>query len=131
MTVDSDIYPAEDLLRAYLERFTAGDLDGIVALFDTQSLVEIPLLQDRVFGSAAVRSTFAGILTSVTNVRVKLNSVIGSDVLAFGEGGFAADGANGFPDLDFGFGIVVEVRDGRISRLSEYFDTDSILPIGS
>lgn len=131
MTPVSNAPTAEVLLRDYVNRFADGDLDGTTALFDKQALVEIPLIADRAYGGEAIRHAFSQAITSITDVQVTLNSVIGREDLALAEGHLSGTGVNGSPDLDFTFGVVVEAREGLITRLTEYFDTDPILPLGN
>jgi ketosteroid isomerase-like protein len=65
---------------------------------------------------------------AIEDCRVTLDPVIedGDRVLAIGF--FASKLRDGGARFDFPFAILVELRDGRISRLSEYFDTRPLVP---
>lgn len=122
---------ARDLLLAYIERFVAGDVEGTIALFHDQALVEIPLLPERAYGPSAVRNAVTGAVTSVTDVKITLNELVATPAIALADGEFFGTSTGELPNLDFGFGLVVEARDGLITRLTEYFDTDPILPLNN
>jgi limonene-1,2-epoxide hydrolase len=118
---------ATGALRAYCERFAALDADGVVALFADHAVVEIPLV-GRVIHGAEVAPVLRGILSTLTRCEVDLIGVADGGRTAIGEGRLAADSADG--SLEFAFAAVVEVdKHERIVRLSEYFDTDPILPL--
>jgi ketosteroid isomerase-like protein len=48
--------------------------------------------------------------------------------IGFSEGVFTSRLAGESTRFDFRFAAVVEMRDGKIERLSEYFDTKPLLP---
>ena len=51
----------EDLDRLFLERANAGDVDGVVALYEPQAVLAFPPGQ-LVTGAAAIREVYAGLL---------------------------------------------------------------------
>jgi ketosteroid isomerase-like protein len=118
---------AADALESYCEQFAARRADGLTELFADHALVEIPLLDHHVRGAEVV-PTLIGILAALDSCEVSLKTVASAGRMAMGEGHIAAQTGDGA--LDFDFAIVVQVDDdGRIVRLSEYFDTDPITPL--
>jgi len=107
-------------LEAYCAQFAARRAEALADLFAEHALVEIPLLDHHVRGAEVVPTLDA--------CEVTLKSVVAAGSTAMGEGQLVAQTSNG--GLDFDFAIVVQVDDdGRIVRLSEYFDTDPIKPL--
>jgi ketosteroid isomerase-like protein len=51
----------EDLDRLFLERANAGDVDGVVALYEPQAVLAFPPGQLAI-GTAAIRDVYAGLL---------------------------------------------------------------------
>ena len=64
----------------------------------------------------------------LSECRVTLGSVLEAGDLGMAEGRFesviAADGSR----MDFDFAMTVELRDGQVVRLAEYYDTRPLLP---
>jgi ketosteroid isomerase-like protein len=118
---------AAEALEAYCEEFAARRADLLTDLFADHALVEIPLLDHHVRG-AEVAPTLTGILSTLDSCELSLKTVVAAGRTAMGEGHIAAHTSDGA--LDFDFAIVVQIDDdGRIVRLSEYFDTDPITPL--
>src|SRR5881392_3093977 len=103
--------PAE-ALRAVCDAWEAGDPDAAAGLFAPDGVYEDPLYPEALTGPEAIR---AGMVEGMGAIED------GDRVLAIGF--FASKLRDGGARLDFPFAILVELRDGRISRLSEYFDT--------
>jgi ketosteroid isomerase-like protein len=122
--------PAEAALRSYCERFAARDASGIAGLFGDKALVEIPLLPTgSVYGRVAIKQSFDAITDSLADCSVELRDVVALESMAMGEGHLRASLVDG-STLDFNFGIVVETTENAdIARMTEYFDTDPILPL--
>lgn len=120
---------AKHLLLRYIDLFAAEDAEGILRLFDDHALLEIPLMPRRAYGAAALRDAVTQIVDLVTEVKITIHAVVGDGDIALADGHLTATSTGELPDLDFGFGIVVESRAGQITRLTEYFDTDPILPL--
>ena len=114
-------------LEAYCAQFAARRAEALADLFAEHALVEIPLLDHHVRGAEVV-PTLTAIVSTLDACEVTLKSVVAAGSTAMGEGQLVAQTSNG--GLDFDFAIVVQVDDdGRIVRLSEYFDTDPIKPL--
>jgi ketosteroid isomerase-like protein len=119
--------PAE-AMRALGAAWDALDVDALVALFAEDGVVEDPLLPRAARGRAEVRELYRPSMAELSECRVTVGHVLERGDLGLAEGRFesvlAADGAR----MDFDFAMVVELRDGRIARLAEYFDTRPLLP---
>lgn len=119
---------AVEALRAYCAHFAARRPDELTRLFAAHALVEIPLLDHHLRGPE-VAPALEAILATLHSCEVQLGHVAASGKTSIGEGHLEAQTDNG--RLAFEFGILVEVDDsGQIVRLSEYFDTDPIKPLG-
>jgi ketosteroid isomerase-like protein len=70
-----------------------------------------------------VREVNAPAMAALADCAVELTSALEQGELGLAEGTFRARLADGTGRLDFAFAMVVELRDGRIGRLAEYFDT--------
>jgi ketosteroid isomerase-like protein len=115
-------------LVALGEAWDALDIDRFVALFAGDAVVVDPLLPRTAEGLDDIRALYTDSMAELSACRVRLTHVLTSDVLGMAEGRFesvlAADGSR----MDFDFAIAVEVRDGEVSRLAEYYDTRPLLP---
>lgn len=123
------------LLRAYCAAFAARDLDAIRPLFAEDAVVDIPLLDERLVGHAHIMRETATSLRGLKSMRVDLGTVVEDGDRAMAEGIFFGElvghpaMVDGTPArLDFRFVAVVETRAGRITRLTEYFDTKPLKP---
>jgi ketosteroid isomerase-like protein len=119
--------PAE-AMRALGEAWDALDLEALVALFDPDGVVEDPLLPRVARSRDDVRELYGPSMAELSECRVTVGHVLERGDVGVAEGRFesalAADGSR----MDFDFAMVVELRDGRIARLAEYFDTRPLLP---
>ena len=114
--------PAE-ALRAVCDAWEAGDPDAAASLFATDGVYEDPLYPAPLRGPDAIRAGLTDGMGAIEDCRVTLDPVLedGDRVLAVGV--FASRLRDGGARFDFPFAILVELSDGRISRLAEYFDT--------
>ncbi|MEX2647948.1 MAG: nuclear transport factor 2 family protein [Alphaproteobacteria bacterium] len=124
-----------DLLRAYCRAFAARDVATIESLFAEDAVCDIPLLDERLVGRAHVVREIATAIRGLRGIRVELGAIVEGDDDAMAEGLFfgALVGhpaqVDGTPArTDFRFVAVVEAPDGKIARLSEYFDTKPLKP---
>jgi ketosteroid isomerase-like protein len=62
-------------------------------------------------------------MAALSECEVTLSAVVERGDLGLCEGMFRSALADGGGRFDFPFAMAVEVRDGRIARLTEYFDT--------
>lgn len=61
MTEPAAAHAPEDLARMLVERLNAGDLEGLVALYEPDAVLACPGSADAA-GSAAIRAFYAGLL---------------------------------------------------------------------
>jgi ketosteroid isomerase-like protein len=119
--------PAE-ALRAVCDAWEVGDPDAAAGLFAPDGVYEDPLYPEPLTGPEPIRAGLTEGMGAIEDCRVTLDPVIedGDRVLAIGF--FASKLRDGGERFDFPFAILVELRDERIARLSEYFDTRPLVP---
>jgi len=119
--------PAE-ALRAVCDAWEAGAPDAAASLFAPDGVYEDPLYPEPLHGPDAIRAGLGEGMGAIEDCRVTLDPVLedGDRVLAVGF--FASRLRDGGERFDFPFAILVELRDGRIARLAEYFDTRPLVP---
>jgi ketosteroid isomerase-like protein len=119
--------PAE-ALRAVCDAWEAGDPDAASGLFAPDGVYEDPLYPEPLHGPDAIRAGMVEGMGAIEDCRVTLDPVMeqGDQVLAVGF--FASKLRDGGDRFDFPFAILVELRDGKIARLAEYFDTRPLVP---
>lgn len=117
-----------EALRAVCDAWEVGDPDAAADLFAANGVYEDPLYPEPLTGPQPIRAGLTAGMGAIEDCRVTLDPVIedGDRVLAVGF--FASRLREGGERFDFPFAILVEVRDGRIARLSEYFDTRPLVP---
>jgi ketosteroid isomerase-like protein len=74
-------------------------------------------------GREDVRAVTAPAMQALAECEVTLDTALESGEFGLGEGTFRARLADGEGRMDFSFALAVEMREGRIARLTEYFDT--------
>ena len=117
-----------EAIRALGAAWDALDLEALVALFAEDGTVEDPLLPRPAAGREDVRKLYGPSMAELSTCRVTLGHVLERGDLGLAEGRFESVLAGGGGRLDFDFAMVVELRDGRIARLAEYFDTRPLGP---
>jgi ketosteroid isomerase-like protein len=104
------------------------DVDALAAAFTDDGVVEDPLLPETARGREAIVALYTPSMAELSECRVTLGHVLETGDLGVAEGRFesvlAADGSR----MDFDFAMLVELRDGRVARLAEYFDTRPLVP---
>jgi ketosteroid isomerase-like protein len=117
-----------EALRAVCNAWEAGDPDAAASLFAADGVYEDPLYPAPLHGPGAIRAGLAEGMGAIEDCRVTLDPVVedGDRVLAVGF--FASRLRDGGDRFDFPFAILVELRDGQIGRLAEYFDTKPLVP---
>jgi len=126
----------KDALIAYCDAFARRDADAIVSLFAEDAVFDIPFQDRRLEGRDVIMREMATSIRGLKNITVELGHVIEGENDAYAEGVFLSEmiGAPAKVDgtpmrTDFRFVAVVEMRDGLVTRLSEYFDTKPIKPL--
>ena len=118
----------EAALAALGTAWDALDIEQLVAVFADDGVVADPLLPREARGRDDIRELYTESMAELSECRVTLTNVLTSGDLGMAEGRFesalAADGSR----MDFDFAMTVELLDGRVVRLAEYFDTRPLLP---
>ena len=114
--------PAE-ALRAVCDAWERGDPDAAAALFAPGGVYEDPLYPAPLRGRDDIRAGLTEGMGAIEDCRVTLDPVIGDGDRVLAVGFFASRLREGGGRFDFPFAILVEVADGGIVRLAEYFDT--------
>ena len=112
-----------EALQAICEAWNRLDNDALADLFAEDGLFEDPLNERAAHGREDVRAITAPGMAALSECEVTLSAVVEHGDLGLCEGLFRSALADGGGRFDFPFAMVVEMRDGRIARLTEYFDT--------
>jgi ketosteroid isomerase-like protein len=115
------VTPSE-ALQALFAAWERRDIDALAELFAADGVYEDPLQPETIVGRDRIRDEFRDSLEELAVCEITLRHTIEAGDVGVSEGRFYArleDGA----ELDFLFAALVEMRDGKIARLGEYFDT--------
>lgn len=109
--------------RLFLQAWETSSPEAISRLFADDGVFINPLQPKPLIGPRQIFDAVSIGLGKIENVTIRINGSFEHGPKACIEGEFLsrrrADGAR----FDFPFSLVLEMRDGRIQRLSEYFDT--------
>jgi ketosteroid isomerase-like protein len=120
------VTPSE-ALHALFEAWERRDVDALADLFVEDGAYEDPLRPDTIVGRDRIRDDYRGSLEDLTECRISVRHTFESGDLGVAEGHFGgALKAGG--RLDFPFVALVEMHDGKIARIGEYFDTKPLTP---
>jgi ketosteroid isomerase-like protein len=111
-----------DQVRAYCAAFEGKDRDAIVALFGPNGLFEFPLLGQRLVGRAEIGAGLDRVFAILEACTIELAEVKSSGPAAIAEGRLQAKLRRGDERIDAPFALVLEARDGEVSRLTVYLD---------
>jgi ketosteroid isomerase-like protein len=117
---------AEQALRAVCAAWDAGDPAACAALFTEDGRYEDPLAAEMT-GPGEIEVGLGPAMDLLDDVRVTLGTILADGDRAFGEGHFASVLRETGGRFDFAFAALVEMRDGRVARLVEYFDTKPLV----
>ncbi len=112
-----------ETLQAICEAWNRLDNDALADLFSEDGAFEDPLHARTLRGREDVRAVNGPAMAALSECRVTLANVLERGDLGLAEGMFRSTLAAGGGRMDFAFAIAIELRDGRIARLTEYFDT--------
>ena len=122
-------------LETYCTAFARRDADRIEPLFAEDAVFDLPLQDGRLHGRDVIMQEMRTALRGLADIEVELGHVMEGACEVFAEGIFRAvpvavpPKVDGTPArLDFRFVAVVAMKDGKIARLSEYFDTRPLKP---
>ena len=113
----------EDAIDAVFQAWQALDVERLVALFTDDARYEDPLFPAPLVGRDQMREGIAPAMADLADCSIHSVRSVAGDEVAMVEAEFRSTLAGERGRLDFDFAMVVELRDGRIARLAEYFDT--------
>jgi ketosteroid isomerase-like protein len=112
-----------EALQAICEAWNRLDNDALANLFSEDGVLEDPLHERTLRGREDVREGNGPAMAVLSECDVTLGNVLERGDLGLAEGMFRSVLADGGERMDFPFAIAIELQDGHIARLSEYFDT--------
>ena len=119
--------PAEAIEAAF-NAWRHLDAERLAPRFTEDARYEDPLWPQPAIGPADIREQVAGGMAELADCAITSRRLICEGDTAMVEAEFRSALASGDGRLDFDFMMLVELRDGRIARLAEYFDTGPLLP---
>ena len=119
---------AREATRAVCEAWERGDADGVATLFAPDGRYEDPLFPEALTGPDAIGEAVALAMADIRNLRIPIHHLVCEADVAICEASFLSELASGDGRFDFEFAMVIEVADGRITRLCEFFDTRPLVP---
>jgi uncharacterized protein (TIGR02246 family) len=119
---------AREATLAVCAAWERGDAAAVAELFTADGRYEDPLLGDPAIGPDAIREAVEPAMAEIRNLRIPVKHVVLEGDIAVCEASFLSELATGEGRFDFEFAMVIEMRDGRISRLAEFFDTRPLVP---
>ena len=119
---------AREATKAVCEAWERGDADGVATLFAPNGRYEDPLFPEALVGPDAIREGVAPAMADIRNLRIPITHLVAEGDVAICEANFLSELASGDGRFDFQFAMVIEVHDGRITRLCEFFDTRGLVP---
>jgi len=121
--------------QVYCDAFCEGDHIAMADLFTDDGVFEASSLDTPIRGKDELESQLRIISNSCRNIQAEIRVAIETAERGHFEGTYEAEilGTGGKLDgsahrIDFKFVAVVEMRDGKIARLSEIFDTRPLHP---
>jgi ketosteroid isomerase-like protein len=112
-----------EAIRAVFGAWERGDPDALRELFCADGVYLDPLKAGPLEGQEAIVEGNRPAMAAITECQISERCAIDADDRAMVEGFFSSRIAAGEGRLDFAFMAVAEMREGRIRRLAEYFDT--------
>jgi ketosteroid isomerase-like protein len=114
--------PGEAIQRVF-EGWEQGDAAAVSELFGAEGRYEDPLFPEALVGPDAIKDGIAPAMDDIEDCRINVLHQAEDGDIGFVEAEFRSALASGEGRLDFDFAMIVEVRDSRITRLAEFFDT--------
>jgi ketosteroid isomerase-like protein len=114
---------ASEAMRAVFAAWEAGDADALAPLFCEDGAYLDPLKDGPLVGVEAVVEGNRPAMAALVECAITVDREVESDASVVVEGRFASRLADTGARFDFDFVAIADLRDGRIVRLAEYFDT--------
>jgi ketosteroid isomerase-like protein len=118
---------ALEALRAVFAAWEAGDADALGPLFADDGAYLDPLKDGALVGRQSIVDANRAAMAAIEGCVITVSLALGDGERAIAEGIFSSRLAGSETRFDFPFMAVAELRDGRIARLAEYFDTRPLL----
>lgn len=117
-------------VRTILRGWEQADPDMIASVFAEDGIFDDPLQPRRRTGPADIREACAGGIAAIRECQIPLHTIVESGSTGFAEGEFRSVHAATGTRFDFPFAMVIEMKDGKVARLTEYFDTHPLKKSG-
>ncbi|MFJ4285498.1 nuclear transport factor 2 family protein [Paenarthrobacter nicotinovorans] len=117
---------APTAIRKICEAWIEGDNAKIAELFAEDGVFVDPLHERALTGPADILATNQPGVDALSDVAIELYHVKGDGDVALAEGRMSAKVVESGSVMDFEFAMVAVTSDGKISRLTEYFDTAAL-----
>jgi ketosteroid isomerase-like protein len=117
-----------EALTAVFSTWERGDADAMADLFAEDGVLEDPLKAGTITGREQIREQNRPAVAALEDCRITIRHMFEQGDLGYCEGFFAARLVESGGRLDFPFAATIEMRDGRIARLAEFFDTRPLVP---
>jgi limonene-1,2-epoxide hydrolase len=112
-------------LKSLCQAWRDLDVDAVAELFCSDGRYIDPLAPRDLEGPDDIRAVLGPSIGGLTSCRIDLGPLVADANVGFVEGTFVSEGGEG--PLSFPFAMLVEMRDGKIARLAEYFDTRGLV----
>jgi hypothetical protein len=109
-------------LDEYCKAFNSRALDAALHLFSTHALFEMPLLGQRLVGVLEIRGGLRRIFDVTESAAIELSCSRESPRAIIGEGRLRARLHRDESEVEMPLALVLEAKDGGITRLSQYLD---------
>jgi len=113
-------------IREVMTGWERLDPQQVAELFADQGTYDDPLKDGRLVGPSAILEANEKAMHDLLSCRIELSHVVETGQVALAEGEFHGVLRAG-GTLAFSFAVVLEVADGKVTRLAEYFDTRPLL----
>lgn len=117
-----------DAMRAAFAAWEQRDPGALGALFAPEGQFIDPLKPGVLTGPAEIEEGNREAMAAVEDVRVTIDRGFENATHGAVEGVFCSRIAGTDDRFDFGYMASIELRDGRVTRLAEYFDTRPLAP---
>lgn len=118
--------PREAIERSFIG-WEKVDPDSVAELFTDHGRYEDPLLPETLVGVEAIRAGIRAGMEEITGLVITIKNLVEQGDNGFVEAEFRSALVEGGARLDFDFAMLVEMEDGKIARLVEYFDTRGLV----
>jgi ketosteroid isomerase-like protein len=117
-----------EALTASFEAWKAGDPAALAALFTDDGEFIDPLKPGVLTGPEEIEAGNRDAMAMLEDVEIEVARGFEDGEHGAVEGEFRSRLADGGARFDFAFMAVADLRDGKVRRLAEYFDTKPLLP---